>query len=312
MRFLVLIFIAVFIYPFSSLSSVAAQDFFHLFFDEFSTLNHQPLSLKNTYTCIAGQLELPKSYTNITVDILDRQKKMIKTIDKFNAINRLGNHHYNENGELIFSEFFYVEHSDTIRYESRRYIFPSKNRMSRFDFSDHNNYQRRVNYFKLGKILENECEVGKDTIWYNKDFRVIEERTKISYWPIRHRNVQIIDSFNLEGKIVERRFISENNVLSKTQSFYNDDGILIKKLYTNPERFGKMKMFFQKGIWTQEITYDSSYNPVAITLYNPEDIIEEQYTYKYEYDQFHNWIRKEEYYNDLLMNFWKREITYYK
>ena len=64
-------------------------------------------------------------------------------------------------------------------------------------------------------------------------------------------------------------------------------------------------MFFQKGIWTQEITYDSSYNPVAITLYNPEDIIEEQYTYKYEYDQFHNWIRKEEYYNDLLMNFWK-------
>ncbi len=58
------------------------------------------------------------------------------------------------------------------------------------------------------------------------------------------------------------------------------------------------------------VRYDDNHNELERLHYKSENVVKEQYEYKYEFDKYQNWIKKYEYKNGKAYRLCFREIAY--
>ncbi len=64
-------------------------------------------------------------------------------------------------------------------------------------------------------------------------------------------------------------------------------------------------------LYTSFIRFDDNHNELKRVYHNLKDAVKELYEYKYEFDNYQNWIKKHEFKNGLLYRVHSREIEYF-
>jgi len=191
------------------------------------------------------------------------EKKVINRYDSLG--NRIEYGYYDSNGALIEKKTYVLDKHDR---ELEYRLFHSGGleikRVSRYD--------------SLGRLRQVDRFTETEVNWLD-------------------RNVY---TYNREGQLIKRDFLSAFGAITKTIYQYNDRGRISSSVEYDAKDRIKREITYQ---------YDDKGRLLKVLAHHPKDSIRKKTTY--EYDSWGNWTQKVDYKNEIPLTITKREILYY-
>lgn len=225
---------------------------------------------------------------------------------------------FNAEGKVVICD--YPGQKDTYEYQDNMCIFNSyyQKQLSRriINYYNENNQIIKREWFNNQRILTSECTYkynnnGDEIECFNCMTNKVVSSIEYTY---DHNNLITSMTYIDSSKKVSESSIYRHCDDTTTLFVYDDNKNLIKKRTITTD--GIIDSLFNKSYIDKVIKYDSKLNELeeqSWYVYNGNNYISIQCTYKYIFDDRGNWIRKETYYTDkeIPSSVVIREIEYY-
>lgn len=217
---------------------------------------------------------------------------------------------FGDNGNIVEKNEYYSDGSLT---EKKVYLYDKQNNIkciktfdSDLNLKDSSDYK----YDNKGNILEKKLYgIFENTTWYTNQLGEKIENT----YRREYRKNKVFKTDKL-GNIIEYSELDEDSTLSsRAVSIENKKEKTVEKLFFALDLFGKEEIQTRKQIFT----FDDKGNIIKVHNYEnkpyycTECVVENVITYKYDFDNKDNWIKRIEYSDGKPEKIVIREIEYF-